>query len=96
MRQNKKSSRIWTSEQDLLLRRIMKYFYNIRKNLFSFIFRKMYPSLFNLEQDYNKVKISWSQVSFEMSKEIQKIYFLKSDKQCKERWFNHLNPFLNK
>ena len=63
--------------------------------IFLFFLRKLYPSLFESKQNL-KLKISWSQISHEMSKEIQKITFLKSDKQCKERWFNHLNPFLNK
>lgn len=52
------------------------------------------PFLFQPRSNY--LKVSWSDIAFEFSKEIQKTCCLKTDKQCKERWFNHLSPFLNK
>ena len=52
----------------------------------------MSPQLFNEFE----AKVSWSKVSYEMDKGLERIFLLKTEKQCKERWFNHLTPFLNK
>ena len=41
-------------------------------------------------------KVSWTLISKEFNKEIEQLCFYKTEKQCRERWFNHLSPFLNK
>lgn len=38
----------------------------------------------------------WSQISQEFNKNFEQMRFFRTEKQCKERWFNHLSPFLNK
>ena len=60
------------------------------------IFSKLYPNFFKADIHQQSSKISWSKVSFEVSQYIKNYKFFKNAKQCKERWFNHLNPFLNK
>ena len=59
---------------------------------FSFSNRKYYPACFTTSFG----KVSWSKVSFEMSKSIEDIFQFPSDKQCKERWLNHLDPKLKR
>ena len=44
----------------------------------------------------HQFKISWVAVSKEFNQQIEELRFFKSEKQCKERWFNHLSPFLKK
>jgi len=41
-------------------------------------------------------KIRWGTISLELSRHIPNIFDLKNGKQCKERWFNHLSPHVNK
>ena len=54
--------------------------------------RRNYPAFFSTSIG----KISWTRISFEMSKGLQNIFEFPTDRQCKERWFNHLNPQLKK
>ena len=54
------------------------------------------PFLFQPRSNCMCLKVSWSDIAFEFNKEVQSIFCLKTDKQCKERWLNHLSPFLNK
>jgi hypothetical protein len=48
---------------------------------------------FDPNQQFN---FSWAEISKEFNKNIEQLIFFKSDKHCKERWFNHLSPFLKK
>jgi len=41
------------------------------------------------------IDIKWSKVAMDLSKAARTSSF-KTSKQCRERWLNHLNPFLNK
>ena len=54
-------------------------------------------SLVNHYQKYqNPLQISWSKISFELNRDTYCPKGFKTDKQCKEHWNNHLNPFVNK
>lgn len=44
----------------------------------------------------NPVKIKWVKIAYEFNKNFEEISKFKSNKQCKERWWNHLNPSTNK
>ena len=41
-------------------------------------------------------KVKWIVVSREFCRRIGDIRFFMTDKQCKERWLNHLNPYLKR
>ena len=43
-----------------------------------------------------QLNVSWTLVSKEFNKEVQELRFFRTEKQCKERWFNHLSPVLKK
>ncbi len=44
----------------------------------------------------NSNTISWSKISYELNKITVFAKDFKNNKKCKERWNNHLNPFVNK
>ena len=50
----------------------------------------------NFSPSTQEFKTSWKSISDEFNKEIQHLSCYKTEKQCKERWFNHLCPFLKK
>ena len=52
-----------------------------------------YPMVF---RPIGQEKVKWTIVARELCRRIDKIGMFKSDKQCKERWLNHLNPYLKR
>ena len=71
----------WIPFQDDRLLRIMHHFY---------------PFLFEKNQNNNENLISWSKIAYEFNKITVLAKDFKNNKKCKERWNNHLNPFVNK
>ena len=55
-----------------------------------------YPMLFSSSGIGRHVNVKWSIVAGELCRKTEDIRMFKTEKQCKERWLNHLNPFLNK
>jgi hypothetical protein len=70
----------WTKKQEVKLLELIKL---------------QYPMLFDCKtQNFKGIK--WSQLAFELSKDSFSPYGFKNFRQCKERWNNYLNPFLNR
>jgi len=58
-------------------------------------FRETDGNLFVLSFE-GAIDIKWSKVALDLSKAAKRGSTFKTSKQCRERWLNHLNPFLNK
>ena len=54
---------------------------------------KLWPLILSRSGSTN---VKWVKISFEMSKNYEEITHFKTNKQCKERWWNHLNPLNDK
>ena len=85
----------WDPQEDELLKQCIRYI-NLRLffNYLCDLSRKVDESLWF--DPSRQSKISWTAVSKEFNKEIQQMIYFKTEKKCKERWFNHLCPFLTK
>jgi len=58
---------------------------------------EFYPSVFKKNREKSEFfVIKWHKISFELNKSTFFPKNFKTDKQCKEHWNNHLNPFVNK
>jgi len=44
----------------------------------------------------DNINVKWADVSRDYCRKIGNFNAFKTDKQCKERWMNHLNPQLKK
>ena len=72
----------WTPQQDHHILRLLRQFY---------------PNLFQREESKDATSnVCWSKISYELSKITINPCEFKTDKKIKERWNNHLNPFVNK
>jgi len=87
-------TKYWNAKQDELLRLTIRLFLILQNEInYKFLkIRNFYPQVFLGSQS----KLNWAKISFEISKELENLNLFKTGKQCKERWLNHLNPFLNK
>ena len=88
----------WDLQNDQLLKMCIRYiFFKLwwEIKIYCYFWRKINedPLSTNSAQ---QLKVSWTLVSQEFNKEVQEIRFFKTEKQCKERWFNHLSPSLKK
>ena len=82
----------WYKNQEELLKSAIRLI--SKKENYKKYFRKIAPFLYNLKQ--NSEKVPWTGIALECSKGIENIFHFKTDKQCKEKWLNHLNPLLNR
>lgn len=90
---NQNQIKLWSQEQLELLKSAIRFF-EIKLIFLWFKNRKNASFLFNPRSTPQKVH--WMDIALELSKATEGIFNLKTDKQCKERWFNHLSPFLNR
>ena len=62
------------------------------------LMKELYPCLFdpNVQKADIPRKIKWSKIAYEFNKNTNLTKDFKNYKQIKERWNNHLNPYLNK
>ena len=58
--------------------------------------RQLYPEVSFRTQDSAFMKIDWSRICFEVNKPTIRPRDFKNSKKCRERWLNHLAPFVNK
>ena len=82
--------RQWKQEDDSALLEILKFNLKIIL-LFIYFLRFYYPQIFF----QNKYNVKWSFISFELHK-IFPSKSVKNSKAIRERWLNHLSPFLKK
>ena len=58
--------------------------------------RQLYPEVYSRTQDNAFTEMDWSRISFEVNKSTIRPMDFKNSKKCRERWLNHLAPFVNK
>jgi len=61
------------------------------------IMKESYSFMFDISsQNLHGLKVKWAKISYELNKNTSLSQDFKKDSQCRERWFNHLNPYLNR
>ena len=83
----------WDRNRDELLKQSLKYVI-LLENPSYLIFRKINGEVFN--NHTIKFSVNWKVVAIECNKKIEQISLFVTGKQCRERWFNYLCPFLRK